>query len=152
MKEYLVPGVSLIAVLVTAFFGLITAKRKFRDDLQAKYDETVHDRRIEVYQDLWKRLEVLATYAPPEVVTPARLEKLSQELREWYFQTGGLFLTDNSRDTYFALQDSIVDELAKQQPKDQELGSTAFEVIRKQSSNLRASLSSDLRSRRQPEI
>lgn len=154
MKEYLVPMITLVAGgLVGMMATYVSAKQKFREDLQAKYDETLHNTRIKTYQQLWGRLDVLAKYARPEVVTPDRLRQLAAELRKWYFETGGLFLTDSSRDAYFALQDAIVAELKKKQPPDTKLDDTAaFETIRETGSDLRTALATDLRSRRQPRV
>jgi hypothetical protein len=95
---------------------------------------------------------VLAKYARPRPVTPERLRTLAEDLRTWYFEVGGLFLTDNSRNAYFALQDAIVTELAKKHPENRELVGAVFEEIRQKGSNLRTNLSTDLRSRRQPDI
>jgi len=55
----------------------------------------------------------LAKYARPKELTFEGLETLTLSLRKWYFQKGGLFLSDNSRDRYFELQDAIRDVLAK---------------------------------------
>jgi hypothetical protein len=98
-------------------------------------------------------MQVLAKYARPEPVTASRLRKLAEELRGWYFEVGGLFLSDDSRDRYFDLQDAIVDELKKKRDdENQELDHASFEAIRKKGSTLRTSLSSDLRSRNAPRL
>ena len=156
MPSLSTPIVSLIAGLITGLFGMfatyIAARHKFRDDLQAKYDESLHDHRVTAYQGLWTLTEVLAKYARPERLTLNRLTKLTADLRDWYFKTGGLFLTDNSRDAYFDLQDAITAEIANKHPADWELTGDPFERIRKKGSDVRTSLSSDLRSRKQPQF
>ncbi len=150
MKEILILAAGGFLGIVTTY---ITAKQKFRDDLQARYDEALHNTRIGTYQDLWGRMQVLAKYARPEPVTPLRLRKLAEDLRSWYFEVGGLFLSDNSRDRYFDLQEAIVAELKKEHPdENKDLDTNSFEAIREQSSTLRTSLSSDLRSRNAPRI
>ena len=153
VKEYLVPMITLVAGgLVGMMATYVSAKQKFREDLQAKYDETLHNTRIDTYQKLWSQLQVLAKYARPEVVTPKRLNQLAGELRKWYFETGGLFLTDSSRFAYEAVQKAIVAELEKNEAADKELDGPALETIWKIGSNLRTALSNDLRSRRQPRV
>jgi hypothetical protein len=152
MNDFLLSMITLVAGgLIGMIATYISAKRKFRDDLQSKFNESLHNTRVETYQQLWRLLEVLAKYARPEPVTPVRLRKLSEELRQWYYEVGGLFLTDNSRDAYFAVQDAIVNELAVNKSPDKELSEAAYEVIRKKGSTLRTNLSADLRSRKQPE-
>lgn len=164
MKEYVIAVITAMGGgLVGMFATYLSAgrkfrddleanKQKFRDDLQTKFNESLHNTRVTSYQELWKRLEVLAKYARPAPVTPHRLRKLSEDLRKWYFEVGGLFLTDNSRDAYFALQDAIVDQLAKSNRDDHELSNNEFEAIREIGSNLRTNLSADLRSRKQPDV
>lgn len=150
MKEILILAAGGLVGIVATY---LTARQKFRDDLQARYDETLHNTRIGTYQDLWGRMQVLAKYARPEPVTPSRLRRLAEELRAWYYEVGGLFLSDNSRDRYFDLQDAIVAELKKDHAdEDKDLDNDSFEAIREQSSTLRTSLSSDLRSRNAPRL
>ena len=65
--------------------------------------------RFKSYGALWKELRPLATY------DPTRIEKetvgnLFTKLTEWYFsECGGLLLTPQARDFYFALQDLLRD-------------------------------------------
>jgi uncharacterized surface anchored protein len=153
MKDYALSMITLVAgALVGIISTYLSAKQKFRDDLQAKFNESLHESRVTSYQKLWEQLQVLAKYARPRPVTPERLRTLAEDLRTWYFEVGGLFLTDNSRNAYFALQDAIVTELAKKHPENRELVGAVFEEIRQKGSNLRTNLSTDLRSRRQPDI
>ena len=79
--------------------------------MKAKYDISLRDKRIEVYQELWKRLEFLAKYSPPEEVNLFHLQTVSNQLRQWYFEIGGMFLTEKSRTPYFALQELLVETI-----------------------------------------
>lgn len=149
MKDVLIP---ILTLLFGVFATYVSARRKFRDDLQAQYDKTLHESRMASYKILWAHLEVLAKYARLKPVTHDSLTELASHLRDWYFKHGGLFLTDNSRESYFALQDAIVAEFKNQHSVSEELSETAFETIRRKGSDLRTSLCTDLRSRRQPEF
>jgi hypothetical protein len=144
---------AIITVILTAVFTYLAARQKFRDDLQSAYDASLRSERTAAYRELWKTMQVLAKYARPEPVTPNRLETLSSDLRKWYFEIGGLFLTDNSRDAYFALQEEISAEVAagKSSPSE-EISANDFEAVRKRGSTLRTNLCSDLRSRIQPQL
>jgi hypothetical protein len=63
--------------------------------------------RYTAYAELWARQRPLAIYAD-EVVDQAAAGKLSVELSNWYFSpAGGLMLTRQVRDFYFALQDLL---------------------------------------------
>ena len=143
--------------LASGLFGAVTtyvfAVLKLRKELEYKYDTDLRAQRIPKYQELWKALESLAKYARPKELTNADLEALTGALRKWYFESGGLFLSETSREAYFALQDGIRDEL--------ESGgrSTAvpvedgkFEVLRSLGSNLRTALTRDVGTRKEPRI
>jgi hypothetical protein len=140
---------SLVASILT---GLVTAyftSRKVREDLEAKYDTDLRDRRLKVYAELWKLLEPLAKYSPPGPVTPRVLGQLSRALRSWYFDTGGLYLSEPARDAYFALQGALVAAVGTGEAEiDVELDPDAFEAIRKAGSDLRTHLAGDIGTRR----
>ena len=148
MKDYIIAAMSVLSIVVTALFALLTNRQKFREDLQAKYDATIHEQRTEFYLPLWKKLEVLARFAPPEAVTTRTLDELSKSLREWFFNTGGLYLSDESRRAYFDLQYVITGHVRKHGISDKELGRTSLEQILKRASDLRDYLSRDIGSRK----
>lgn len=147
-KDYWIAASSLFAVVVTALFGLIANRQKFREDLQSKYDSIIHNQRTAVYLPLWKDLEALARYAPPEPVTPNKLKELSRTLREWFFRTGGLFLSNDSRRAYLDLQEEITVQLSHKRAADQELDKKSLKQVHDKASALREQLSKDVGSRK----
>lgn len=135
----------MLTAIVTAYL----ASRKIREDLEARYDTDLRDRRLKVYADLWKSLEPLAKYSPPGPVTGTVIANLSRSMRGWYYETGGIFLSIEARDAYFKLQDSLVG--AVQNPGgngEAVLEPATFEAIRAKSSKLRTSLAHDIGTRR----
>jgi len=65
------------------------------------------DLRFKSYGLLWKELRPLAVYDSTPI-TKSDVGALSSKLSDWYFsEQGGLFLTPQSRDFYFALQDLL---------------------------------------------
>ena len=147
-EKYFVPLISLVAVVVTAVFGLLANRQKFREDLQAKYDANIHQQRTDVYLPLWQELEVLARYAAPGRVTEQGLNELSNTLRHWFFHTGGLFLSDDSRQAYLDLQSAIRRQVGKEAVTDQEVIGEHLKHLQDKASVLRAHLSKDLGSRK----
>ena len=140
---------SLTSSVVTALVTAYLTTRKIREDMEAKYDTDLRDRRLKVYAELWASLEPLAKYAPPGPVTPRTLADLSRSLCAWYFRAGGLFLSEPARDAYFALQDSLVaHEKADGPDAHRALDHTAFEAVRGRGSLLRTQLASDIGTRR----
>ncbi|HEY6757513.1 MAG TPA: hypothetical protein VI037_09040 [Nitrososphaera sp.] len=76
-------------------------------DLSSQYDVKLRESRVEVYGKLWKLLEPLAKYARPQPVSYKLTLDLWKGCREWYFGTGGLFLSEDARTTYFLFMDEI---------------------------------------------
>ena len=142
------PGV-FVGALITYLFAVL----KLRQELAFKYDTDLRDKRITQYLELWKLLEDLAKYARPKELTFADLEKLTVSLREWYFQKGGLFLSDNSRDSYFDLQEAIKNVLASHtEGKEQTVPETIFEELRQTGSLLRTVLVRDVGARQEAKL
>ncbi|MCY7283750.1 MAG: hypothetical protein LH679_09965 [Cyanobacteria bacterium CAN_BIN43] len=74
---------TIVIAIITGLFGIVSgvtlaylgAVLKFQKDLEAEYDKDLRNRRIEVYKELWKPLQLLARYDRPEPLTPQNLEK-----------------------------------------------------------------------------
>jgi hypothetical protein len=148
--EVVVALVGLVGVLVTAVITALATAAKVKQDLEADYDLALRDERLAAYRELWRRLEPLAKYFRAEEVTYRRLRELGTELRSWYFHTGGIYLTAQSRDAYFHLQDGLHGSVeAGGEHLDRELDPPAFEELRERGSSLRSSLVADVRTRRE---
>ena len=148
MRDYILAATSVVAAILTALFGLVANRQKFREDLQAKYDQNLHDERTKVYWTLWRDLEALAKFGPEEPITTKRLDTLSRTLRNWFFHTGGLVLSDESRVAYLKLQNKIKEEIADHNLTDEVLDSKTVKLIHDLASDLRANLSKDIGSRK----
>jgi hypothetical protein len=121
--------------LASAYVGLYW---KVRKELEAEYDKDLRAKRRDAYAALWKLLQPLAIYSPPGPVSPESMKQLSVELRQWYYEVGGLYLSANTRDAFFALQDELTAQ-----------GATA-EKAREKGSRLRTATTLDVGSRRKP--
>jgi hypothetical protein len=97
------------------------ATERFRNDLKAEYDKDLRNRRIKAYRGLWCHLQVLGQYDLPKPLTPVTFEELTEGMREWYFEVGGLYLSEDSRITYFKLKKAIKDVLEKTKDRPQEV-------------------------------
>ena len=63
--------------------------------------------RFKSYGALWKELRPLAIY-DETIINRKIVSDLSSKLSDWYFsECGGLLLTPQARDFYFALQDLL---------------------------------------------
>jgi hypothetical protein len=110
-RQWLVPIIqSLITVVgvgLTAVITLLIASWKVRDALEEAYDKELRSHRINSYLKLWAVLEPFARYPRPAELTYSCLIETSTKLRAWYFNEGGLFLSEATREAYFKLQDIL---------------------------------------------
>jgi hypothetical protein len=113
--------------------------------------------RIKAYEALWKMTSVLPRWPRAKELTYRQLKEFSADMRVWYFEVGGLYLSERSMRSYNDLQEkiwSILDEIAEpdldrivQGSERRDLGSH-YDSIRLKCSKLRTSLTSDVLSRR----
>jgi hypothetical protein len=151
MSTVLVSLLTLVGgAVVSGVLTYVGTKRKMVLD----YDADLRERRIIVYTDLWARLEPLAKYASQDFSSQADVKELSESLRKWYFEKGGLFLSTGARGDYFALQD-VLSQLAGEWGWDssrQNLTVAAREYLRLHGSNLRTSMTQDVGTRTRPKL
>lgn len=151
MCRYLRPGYPWDQVDEPDTSGTETAEWQRRKQREATVNDSLRSERLPAYKALWSYLEPLAKYARPRPFTIAEAAKLSEAMRHWYFQEGGIYLSERCRQTYFALQEALQAVLKVKEFKDnpdQEIVGRRFEFIRKKSSSLRATMAEDLGTRR----
>ena len=67
-------------------------------------DQSVHEKRLELYPRLVEATAHLALYFPPaKSVGPNECRVMGEALRTWYFAGGGILLSVEARDAYFKL-------------------------------------------------
>lgn len=139
--------------IVTALLGLISGALltyfKFRKDLEAEYDRDLRQRRLVVYEELWSHLKLLARYDRPKPLVQSTLRELTDAMRDWYFGRGGLYLSEGTRDAYFALKARIHGILGDAKyASDRPLDSTDAKAVLADASLLRAQLTKDVGTRK----
>jgi len=152
---------NIIVVIITGLFGIISgalvaylsAVLKFRKDLEAEYDKDLRNQRLKVYEQLWKCLQLVARYDRPKPLNASTLQELTVSMRQWYFEIGGLYLSEESRKTYFNLKDTIQEILQSTKYQAGELlDAEDSKKLIKQASLLRASLTKDVGTRKSSPI
>jgi len=108
------------------------------------------------YRELFKRLKPLARYSPESPLTYQIIRNTSEELRDWYFDIGGIYLSKESRTPYFDLKElmqNIIDnEKLRKDPKaalPEELTEDLKRLLEK-GKLLREYLTNDIGTRRGP--
>jgi hypothetical protein len=125
--------------------GVVGTAYKSRKALEHEYDIDLRKARVRVYQQLWSELEVLAKYSPPQFTREA-VADLSVVLREWYFRSGGMYLSRPARNAYFDLQEALVQVLDIDDPM------LLRELLRERGSRLRTAMTEDVATRVAPRL
>lgn len=139
------------AGLVSAILTHLSTRAKVRLDLAAEYDKQLQESRLESYKELWAMLEPLAKYGRAAPVTYAVIRSISDKSRTWYFQKGGIYLTERSRKPYFKWKEVMQPVLDARDFADQpdiEIDPEHLKHILKAGSALRTALSDDIRTKR----
>ena len=122
----------------------ITQAHKLLQDI----DVDLRKRRLKVYPELWKCTELLPMWPRVPGVTYEQLMELSKSLRQWYFETGGMFLSRSTHDNAYTPLQEALKNLLESHPSG-EISDADYELIRKRCSTLRTALASDIESRRE---
>jgi hypothetical protein len=137
---------------LTFALGIATNWATSRRTLALQYDTELRRERLAVYADLWARLEVLNKYGrESDRLTRVDAQRLVTELKRWYFQVGGIYLSVAARTDYFALQDALQHALVTARSEGAEqrsAGEAELEFVRVRASRLRTSLTRDVGTRK----
>ena len=145
--------IAIITAVVTGFISYQLAHRQAAIDLAKNIDESMARDRTEAYKVLWKLTGRIPLYPPAENLTYESLRTLSIEFQRWYFNIGGIYLTEAAREAYFDAQELLLRLSVRKtgELKPCKLDANCdYETVRKQLSTLRTQLTEDLRSRRPP--
>jgi hypothetical protein len=139
---------SLAVAALTAGATFLATRWKVSKDFDIEIARAVRSDRIEVYPKLWALTERLAFYAKERDLTYSDALDLGSALRRWYYQEGGIFLSENSRDAYFELHEALKAVYTSKPVQSEPLKPREFFSIQRPSSNLRTALARDLGTRR----
>jgi hypothetical protein len=139
------------AGLLSAIITHFSTRAKIRLDLAAEYDKKLQESRLDAYKELWAMLEPLARYGRDGSVTYAVMRSISDRTRSWYFQKGGIFLTERSRKPYFKWKEAmqpVLDASNSGSEPNAEINAKQLELILATGSTLRTALSDDIGTKR----
>jgi len=99
--------ISALAGVIGLGVSYVGFQQRIKKDLEAKYDASLRGLRLDVYKRLWSLLKTLALFGRAGYPNQAQLEAFAESLRDWYFDEGGLYMSENTRDAYFRLQRAL---------------------------------------------
>ncbi|WP_321475025.1 hypothetical protein [uncultured Paludibaculum sp.] len=143
----------LVSGVISALLTYFGTRSKIRLEMTVEYDRSLHDKRLELYKDLWPKTEPLARFAPHFTLTYNIVRQVGEETRRWYFGEGGIYLSKRSRKPYFELKErlqEVLDDPTLEAEPDKPISDAARNAIVKAASLLRTSLSDDIRTRKSP--
>lgn len=145
-------GTGVIIAGLSAWLGKVWADRIAQaQKLAGDIDLDLRKRRIDLYEELWKATAVLPKWPRAQGVTYEALLALSETLKTWYFQRGGMYLSRTAhRDAYSPLQDTLANILGTQSTGP--ISDQHYELVRDRCSALRTALANDIESRREGPI
>ncbi len=112
--------------------------------------ERVHETRMRLYKDAWKKTGVLPRRPKGDAMSYGRAIELCVELQEWYYEEGGIYLSGGSRRAYSELQDRIEAIRRRGVAAEKAMDDSDYELIRSGASDFRTALTRDLLSRSRP--
>lgn len=131
-------------------FGGATAYIQGALAARARTGEELREKRLEAYPPVWRETSTLSRY-PPAELTLADLMALHLAFRRWYYTTGGLFLSERSRDRYGDVQE-LLGAYLFQHRRDDPAGQVDphdYQEIAETCSAFRTAMTDDLATRRQ---
>ena len=144
----------LVSGVISSLLTYFGTRSKIRLDMRVEYDKSLHDKRLELYKQLWPKTQPLGRFAPYEPLTHNIVKAVSADMGNWYFfNEGGIYLSKRSRKPYFMLKKEltkVIQSGALAAKPDEYIGDEASEAILKAASRLRTSLADDIRTRDAP--
>jgi len=146
MREFVTVIISASTGALGAYLGALWGSRQ---QARRTIYERIHESRMRLYKHLWKKTGSLPRRPKNSSTTYGEIAQLGVELRDWYYDEGGMYLSGGSRRAYSELQDTIED---RKRPGEQSapLSDSDYEAVRFKGSKLRSALTLDLLSRSRP--
>ena len=140
--------------IISSVLTYFSTRSKIRLDMRVEYDKTLHNKRLELYKELWPITKPLGRFVPHFSLTYNIVRKAVTDMHEWYFNEGGIYLSKNSRKPYFHLKEQMLrvidNERLEATPDARIEDKEACNAILNAATSLRTSLADDIRTRRFP--
>ena len=136
----------IVSALVGGIVSYVGALWKNMLGERSRIDESLREARIDVYKTIWRLTGLLPQWPKSDDVTYKNLLRLSEDVRDWYFDKGGIYLSEEARTSYGNLQETLTHIVGTQASG--KMSDEHYETARAKCSLLRSELTKDLLSRR----
>ncbi len=140
--------VGLISAATAVGGGVVTKTLDSWLGGRSRVIEELREDRLRSYTLVWERTSTLSAW-PRTNATYDDLKGLHMYLRSWYFNVGGLYLSENARGRYGEMQELIARHLSKRDALNEQLETAAYKDLMDACSAFRTAITEDLESRRQ---
>ena len=89
---------------------------QLRETLTQRFNQSELQDLCFFYEELYRILKPFARYDLPETITIDTLKHITVAMRDWYFDAGGLYLTERARGPYFELKAAILNVTDRKAP------------------------------------
>lgn len=140
----------LIEPLITLIIGgVLGGIIKSLLDYRSQVFSQLWSKRLDAYQELWKIMKQFPLWPRADDVTYLKLKTMSEQMRDWYFCTGGILMSEKTRALYGVLQEKINAGILKNKKPDENLvEKDEYDTIQKLCSSVRSEMAKDLLSRK----
>jgi hypothetical protein len=141
----------LIATGAGLCSGLVSAGANTWLANRSKVSEELREQRLKAYPEVWKQTSAFSRW-PRNGVDHAELARFHRELRRWYYEVGGLYMSEHARARYGDMQELVGAYCDHGDGSPAALEPHAYDALMKACSTFRTALTEDLESRRQGSI
>lgn len=140
----------LIGVVLGGALGFFSTRWQTNRSARVASDAALRERRLGAYSQLWQLTGAFPKNPEGEQLEPAKIANLLQELNGWYFSIGGLVLSNDARQAYFLLIETLRGVRRTLLSSTAQCGGMYVSAYAA-ASDLRAALAADVGSRRRTE-
>ena len=135
-----------IGIVLGGVVTLLTTRAQLGIAAEHTYDQTLRDLRLPHFQELFHLTERLPREWRAGAPTRPELLEIRESFHAWYFgeKAGGMFLSEDGRSAYFAVQNALQAAAGRLDDDGSEVSGDDSAVLRRTASDLRHRLSADL--------
>lgn len=137
---------SLITLVIGGFLGgLVKSVLDYRSQVFGQ----LWEKRLIAYEGMWRIMKKFPKWPRAKGVTYRDVQEMSEAMKEWYFTSGGILMSNQTRDLYGALQEEINHGILRDSKLDQvKITYNEYDKIQKLCSQVRTEMTNDLLSRK----
>jgi hypothetical protein len=142
----------LMGTVVGGVLTWLTTRWKLRLELEHNYDKELRTERIVAYKQLWQITGALPRYHWPTKPTRSDLRDIIETCHSWYFEVGGLFFSQGTKDAYFTMIDKLDQAAGRQTGNKAEVDDDVLRELFIVGERLRLHLAADVGTGLRPQV